>query len=74
MNDDSHNENMVTAAIIHLPQELNKEKFKERNVKLNKLFINYYKDALLLNAKEYEDFLSKSVEKLPITFRINKMK
>jgi len=52
----------------------NLKEFKEKDVKLNQLFINFYKEALQMNTKEYENFLDISVKKMPITFRINKMK
>jgi len=74
MNNKFDNEILLTTTNDASNSDLNKEKFKEKNVKLIPLFINYYKDALLMNAKEYENFLETSVKKLPTTLRINKMK
>ena len=51
-----------------------KEKYMDQDINLNQLFKEYYRDALNLNNIEYEEFLKYSVKKLPITFRINKMK
>lgn len=71
---DNENLNLTETTIATMNSELNKEKFKEKNVKLNNLYIKYYKEILPMNEKEYELFLDISVKKLPTTFRINKMK
>jgi multisite-specific tRNA:(cytosine-C5)-methyltransferase len=51
--------------------ENNENKFKE--VQLNNLIKEYYRSILNLSTHEYEKFLQLQIEKLPITFRINKV-
>lgn len=58
--------------IQHTPEEI--EKFKEQGKIICDSFISYYKELLNLPDNEYKEFLSKSVEDLPITFRVTKTK
>jgi hypothetical protein len=74
MNLNSNEEINLTQTTQASLSDINKEKFKDKKIKLNKLFINYYRDALNLPTKEFEEFLEYSEKKPTVTLRINKMK
>ena len=57
-------------------EELTEEqisKFRLQDKTITDTFINYYKHILNFDEKEFSEFLKKSVEELPIIFRLNKI-
>jgi len=54
--------------------EEEKEKYKQMSVKINHTFKEYYQVLLNMQKEIFEEFFIKSSKKLPITFRINKIK
>ena len=53
--------------------EEEKELYKKSNIKINNNFIEYYRSILQLNPFEFSQFCEIMINKLPITFRINKI-
>jgi hypothetical protein len=51
-----------------------KPSLKNYEIQLNNAFKEYYKGLLNFNSHTFEDYCKKSLEKLPITFRVNKLK
>lgn len=51
-----------------------KEIYKQISNKINYSFKEYYQSLLNMHKGDFEEFLNKLSQKLPITFRINKLK
>lgn len=50
------------------------DKLREESLKVNKQFVEFYKDNLCLNKEDFNDFIISNQTDLPIVFRINTMK